>query len=473
MNLPKGFLWGGAIAAHQAEGAWKVEGKGLSIADVMTAGDNTKNIPRRITEGLKPDKNYPNHRGVEFYENYKKDIALFKEMGIKALRTSIVWTRIFPDGDDDAPNEKGLKFYDNLFDELLNNGIEPIVTLSHFEMPYAIYDKYGGFANRKVIECFVRFAETCFERYKNKVRYFMTFNEINNQADICEHHLWQEGAIRPKKGDDMEYLMYQSSVYELIASATAVKVAREISSNIKIGCMVSMGPVYPASSDPNDNFKALVTMNYKHWWTDVHVRGEIPNLIRKLWKRKGYNIDITDDDLKVLKEGTVDYIAMSYYSSNTIKYNLDNNNYEYRKDIDYVENDFLAKTDWGWNIDPLGLRYSLNFLYDRYRLPIMVAENGIGAYDKIENDGSINDDYRIDFLRAHISEVIDAVKLDGIEVIGYMVWTPIDVVSASTGEYDKRYGLIYVDISNDGKGTFRRLRKKSFYWYKNVIGGNL
>lgn len=469
MSLRDDFLWGGAVSAHQVEGAWNEDGKGLSTADVMTAGDNATKKQRIITDGINPQEKYPNHNGINFYNNYKEDIALFKEMGLKAFRTSIAWSRIYPNADDVEPNEKGLKFYDDLFDECLKNGIEPIVTLSHFEMPYAIYKEHGGFINRKSIEYFVKFAETCFRRYKDKVRYFMTFNEINNQADVCEHHLWQEGAVRPKEGDDIEYLMYQSAHYELVASAMAVKIAHEISPNIKVGCMIAAGPIYPKSSDPRDVFKALTAMDYKLWFADVHVRGTYPSRIKKLFERKKYNLDITDDDLKILKEGTVDYIAMSYYSSNVIKYSEDNTNYEYRKDIDYVPNKFLKKTDWGWSIDPLGLRYILNYIYDRYNLPIMIAENGMGAYDKIEEDGSISDDYRINFLKAHIEEVINAINIDGVDVLSYMVWTPIDVVSASTGEYDKRYGLIYVDMNNDGKGTFKRIKKKSFYWYKNLI----
>lgn len=472
MSLRDDFLWGGAVSAHQVEGAWNEDGKGLSTADVMTAGDNATKKQRIITDGINPQEKYPNHNGIEFYNNYKEDIALFKEMGLKAFRTSIAWSRIYPNADDADPNEKGLKFYDDLFDECLKNGIEPIVTLSHFEMPYAIYEKHGGFINRKSIECFVRFAETCFKRYNDKVRYFMTFNEINNQADVCEHHLWQEGAVRPKEGDDIEYLMYQSAHYELVASAMAVKVAHEISPDIKVGCMIAAGPIYSESSDPRDVFKALTAMDYKLWFADVHVRGTYPSRIKKLFERKKYNLDITDDDLKILKEGTVDYIAMSYYSSNVIKHNEDNINYEYRKDIDYVPNKFLKTTDWGWSIDPIGLRYSLNYLYDRYNLPIMIAENGMGAYDKIEEDGSINDDYRINFLKAHIEEVMNAINIDGVDVLSYMVWTPIDVVSASTGEYDKRYGLIYVDMNNDGKGTFKRIKKKSFYWYKKLIETN-
>lgn len=472
MQLDKNFLWGGAVAAHQLEGAYDIDGKGLSIADVMTAGDNIKKLPRRITSGVKKGEKYPNHLGVDFYNHYREDIALFKEMGLKAFRTSIAWSRIFPNADDEEPNEKGLKFYDDLFDECLKNGIEPIVTLSHFEIPYALHKKYHGFMNRKSIDLFVRFAEVCFRRYKGKVKYYMTFNEINNQADICAHHLAQEGAVIPRDSIGMEYLMYQSAHYELVASALAVKKAHEISEDIKVGCMIAAGPVYPNSQDSRDNLKALLTMDYKFWFADVHVRGSYPNMILKHLRRRNINIDITNNDLKVLKEGIVDYIAMSYYSSNVVRYNDDNTDYEYRGSKDYVNNKFLETTDWGWSIDPIGLRYSLNWLNDRYDLPIMVVENGLGAYDKVESDGNINDDYRIDYLKSHIREMMNAVLIDGVNVLAYMIWTPIDVVSASTGEYDKRYGLIYVDMNNVGVGTMERRKKKSFYWYKKVIETN-
>lgn len=471
MSLRKDFLWGGASAAHQFEGAWQEGGKGISIADVMTAGDNVTKSPRRITDGVIEGEDYPNHLGVDFYHHYKEDIAMFAEMGFKCFRTSIAWTRIFPRGDEEEPNEEGLRFYDDLFDECRKYDIEPIVTLAHFEMPYTLSKEYGGFMNRKCIEFFVRYARTCFERYNGKVKYWLTFNEINNQADVCAHHLIQEGGILAKDGDpDNEYKMYKSAFYELVASALAVKAAHEVNPDLKVGCMIGFGPIYPASFKPEDAMYCQSAMNQKYWYADVHVRGYVPNYILKKWERKGYDIEISPEDAAILKEGIVDFIAFSYYSSHAIENHGDKLfNYSGR---DYVKNTYLKVSDWGWQIDPLGLRYSLNWLYDRYQKPLMIVENGFGAYDKVEEDGMVHDDYRIEYLSSHIAAMKDAVELDGVDLMGYTMWSPIDIVSASTGEYDKRYGFIYVNYNNAHEGDMSRSRKKSFYWYKKVIETN-
>jgi 6-phospho-beta-glucosidase len=471
MGFRNDFLWGGAIAAHQAEGAWNEDGKGVSIADVMTAGGN--GIERRITNGVVEGENYPNHEAVDFYHRYKEDIALFAELGLKCFRTSIAWTRIFPNGDDEEPNEAGLKFYDNLFDELHKYGIEPIVTLSHFEMPYNLVEKYGGFRDRACIDFFVKFATTCFKRYRTKVRYWLTFNEINNQADLTQHHLFQEGGVLLQLDEDMEQLMYQSAHYELLASARAVAAAREIDPNLHVGCMIGMCPIYAATCKPEDAMQSMAAMQKRYYFADVQVRGHYPHYIEKIWQRRGYDFDITSEDLDVLKNGTVDYVAFSYYMSFATIYSgagADPNAFEYT-DRDFIRNAYLDTSDWGWQVDPMGLRYSLNYLYDRYQLPLMVVENGYGAYDKVV-DGEIDDQYRIDYLSGHIRAMRDAVDYEGVDLLGYTMWSPIDIVSASSGEYDKRYGFIYVDKDNDGNGTLERKKKKSFDWYKHVIETN-
>lgn len=468
MALRSDFLWGGAVAAHQIEGAWQEGGKGVSIADVMTAGAN--GVPRRITDGVIPGEKYPNHEAVDFYHRYKEDIALLAEMGFKCFRTSIAWTRIFPNGDDAAPNEEGLKFYDDLFDELLKYGIEPIVTLAHFEMPYNLVVKYGGFRDRRCIDFFVNFATTCFERYKDKVKYWMTFNEINNQADLSQHHIFQEGGVLVGADEDIEYLMYQSAHYEMVASAKAVIAAKKINPDMMIGCMIGMCPVYPATCKPEDVMQAMTAMQKKYYYADVHVRGHYPKHIEKLWERRGFQMDITAEDLKYLAEGTVDYVAFSYYMSFATAHKQDDITYNYSNN-DFVKNEYLKASDWGWQIDPLGLRYVLSWFYDRYELPMMIVENGFGAYDK-KIDGEVDDQYRIDYLGSHIKAMIDAVEYEGVDLLGYTMWAPIDIVSASTGEYDKRYGFIYVDKNNAGEGTLERSKKKSFDWYKNVIATN-
>lgn len=469
MGFREGFLWGGAIAAHQAEGGWQEGGKGISIADIMTAGAN--GVPRRITDGIVEGENYPNHEAIDFYHRYKEDIAMFAEMGFKCFRTSIAWSRIFPNGDEDKPNEEGLKFYDDMFDECLKYGIEPVITLAHFEMPYYLVKKYGGFGNRKCIDFFVKYAKVCFERYKDKVKYWMTFNEINNQADPIQNHILKDSGILLEEGDDPAAVMYQAAHYELVASALAVKAGHEINPDFKIGCMISMCPVYPNSCRPEDVMQSVGAMHQKYWFAEVHARGVYPAHILKLFERRGYQMDITEQDLEDLKAGTVDYIGFSYYMSFSTKYQRENLNFDYSKD-DFVKNEFVKASDWGWQIDPLGLRYALNWFYDRFHLPMMVVENGFGAYDKKLEDGTVDDSYRIDYLRNHIAAMRDAVDIEGVDLIGYTMWAPIDIVSASTGEMDKRYGFIYVDKNNAGEGTLARSRKKSFDWYKHVIETN-
>lgn len=470
-GLPNGFLWGGAVAAHQLEGAWQAGGKGMSVADVMTVG--SPKSYRKITEGIVPGQYYPNHEAIDFYHHYKDDIKLFAEMGFKCFRTSIAWTRIFPKGDEQAPNEEGLKFYDDLFDECLKYNIEPVVTLSHFELPYHLVTEYGGFRNRKLIDFFVRFATVCFDRYKNKVKYWMTFNEINNQANYQEDFApFTNSGIYYKENDNREEIMYQAAHYELVASAKAVQIGHAINPDFQIGCMIALVPIYPETCKPSDILMAQKTMERKYFFTDVHVHGKYPNHIKKYWQRKGFQLDITDQDLEILTRGTVDYIGFSYYMSNAIRKKAGNDHYDYNEKTDLIGNQFVKVSDWGWQIDPEGLRYTLNWLTDMYHLPLFIVENGFGAYDKVESDGSVHDQYRIEYLREHIKQMKLAVEEDGVDLMGYTPWGCIDLVSAGTGEMEKRYGFIYVDKDNQGNGTLKRSRKDSFAWYKRVIESN-
>ena len=470
-SLRKDFLWGGAVAAHQLEGGWNKDGKGVSVADVMTVGAN--GVPREITNGVLQGKNYPNHEGIDFYTHYKEDIKLFAEMGFKCFRTSIAWTRIFPQGDESEPNELGLKFYDELFDECLKYGIEPVITLSHFEMPYHLVTEYGGWRNRKMIDFFVRFAEVCFTRYKDKVKYWMTFNEINNQANYNEDFApFTNSGIAYQPGENREKIMYQAAHYELVASALAVKIGHEINPDFQIGCMIAMCPIYPLSCKPEDMMMSVSAMHKRYWFTDVHVRGYYPGYLEKYFQRKGFNLDITVEDKLLLLEGCVDYIGFSYYMSFTTESKSDNPQYDYDESKDLVRNPYVKASDWGWQIDPVGLRYAMNWFYDRYQLPLFIVENGFGAIDQLNSDGTIDDDYRIDYLKAHIEAMKTAVEEDGIDLLGYTPWGCIDLVSAGTGEMKKRYGFIYVDKDNEGQGTLKRSKKKSFDWYKQVIATN-
>lgn len=467
------FLWGGAVAAHQIEGAWNKDGKGVSIADVMTAGAH--GVPRKITDGVIPGENYPNHEAIDFYHHYKEDIALFAEMGFKSFRTSIAWSRIFPNGDDAVPNEAGLQFYDDLFDELLKYDIEPVITLSHFEIPYNLYKNYGGFRNRELIDFFVKYSRVVMERYKDKVKYWLTFNEINNQADGYQDlHVFTNSAIIFKEGDNKAEVVYQAAINELIASAKVVKLGHEINPDFEIGCMMAYVPVYPYSANPGDMIASVKAMNRRFFYNDVHAKGEIPSYTLKEWEREGLRIEYTEEDLQALRGGTVDYIGLSYYMSNTVTEieEITGKKDHAIEDLKFTLNPYINQSDWGWPIDSVGLRYTLNVLYQRYDLPLFIVENGFGAYDQIEKDGSIQDDYRISYLREHIKEMKKAVEIDGVDLLGYTAWGCIDIVSFGTGEMEKRYGFIYVDKDNNGEGTLERKKKASFDWYKKVIETN-
>ena len=471
MGLRKDFLWGGAVAAHQIEGGYQEGGKGLSIVDVATAGSVSK--PRRYTDRIEEGEYYPNHIASDFYHRYEEDIRLMAEMGFKCFRTSIAWTRIFPNGDEEEPNEAGLQFYDDVFDCCLKYGIQPVITLDHFEMPLHLVQAYGGWRDRRLIEFFLRFATTCFKRYKDKVTYWMTFNEINNQAkykDTCS--VYFDSGILYREGENKEQTMYQAAHYELVASALAVKAGHEINPDFQIGCMIAMCPIYPLTCRPEDILMAEKAMQKRYYFTDVHVHGVYPSCITTYWKRKGFQMDVTEEDEKALREGCVDYIGFSYYLSFATEAAKSNPYYDYDETEMIVKNPYLKASDWGWQIDPVGLRYSLNWFSDRYAVPLFIVENGLGAYDKLEEDGTINDDYRIDYLRQHITEMKKAVDEDGVDLIGYTLWGCIDLVSAGTGEMDKRYGMVYVDRHNDGTGTFERRKKKSFDWYQKVIKSN-
>ncbi|KFI77275.1 6-phospho-beta-glucosidase [Bifidobacterium mongoliense] len=473
MGFPKDFLWGGAVAAHQLEGAWDVDGRGPSICDVLTGGSNDS--PREITSHVIEGKNYPNHRGIGYYHTFENDNALFREMGFKCFRTSISWSRIFPQGDELEPNEEGLRFYDRLFADYRAKGMEPVVTLSHFEMPLHLA-KEGGFANRKTIECFVRFAATVMRRYHDSVRYWLTFNEVNNQTNTSNpiFAYTNSGLIPDPEMSEHErrQRMWQSVHNEFVASAKVVELGHEINPDFEIGCMLAIVPVYPASSDPEDVMRAEVVMRDRFVFGDVYVNGEYPRYFLKMLERERIHIEEEAEDRAIIARGTVDFISISYYMSSTVTAD------ESKPDVlqsgfrGSVRNPHLQTTSWGWQIDPIGLRYSLCLLYERYRKPIFIVENGIGLYEKPDDEGYIDDEERIEYLREHIAQVRKAIDEDGVEVMGYTVWGCIDVVSFGTGEMKKRYGLIYVDEDDEGRGSHKRSRKKSFSWYRRVIASN-
>lgn len=475
-RFPEGFLWGGATAANQVEGAFDKDGKGLSIFDMVTF------VPKEERKGLEMDvkseselnallagekgDNFPKRRGVDFYHRYKEDIALFAEMGFKTFRLSISWPRIFPNGDETEPNEAGLAFYDNVFDELLKYGIEPLVTISHYEMPLHLVKNYNGWEDRRLIEFFVRYAETLFNRYKDKVKYWLTFNEIN----ISQFSPYIGSGMLVDRLENKEQAIYQALHHQFVASARAVKACHEIIPDAMIGCMLARMEVYPETCNPDDVLQALEIDQKNLFFTDVQVRGAYPSYMLNYFEKNAINIEMEPGDEEILAAHPVDFLSFSYYMTMVASGDPERLK-EKGNFFSGIKNPYLEASDWGWQIDPKGLRITMKKLYDRYQVPLFIVENGLGAYDTVEADGSINDDYRIEYLRAHIDQMGEAIQ-DGVEVMGYTSWGCIDLISASTSEMSKRYGFIYVDQDDYGHGTLERKKKKSFDWYKNVIATN-
>ena len=461
-KFPKNFLWGGAIAANQVEGAYNVDGKGLSVADVMPRGILNS---EPVLDGKLGD--FPYHTAIDFYHTYKDDNALFAEMGFNCLRLSIGWSRIFPNGDDAEPNEAGLQYYDDVFDDLLSKGMQPVITLNHYDLPLGLVTKYGGWRSRELITQYERYCKTVFARYKEKVKIWMTFNEIN----CVLHAPFTAAGLLIEEGENKLQLQFQAAHHQLVASALAVKACHEIIPDAKIGCMIAAWPTYPDTCNPDDTLKAMAKDRQMLFFGDVQARGYYPSYAKRLFRENGFEIDMATGDEAILKQYAVDYIAFSYYMSQVESADPDRREKTGGNLMGGLMNPYLKASEWGWQIDPKGMRIILNQLYDRYQKPLFIVENGLGAIDTVNADDSINDDYRIDYLRDHLQQVAEGIA-DGVELMGYTTWGPIDLVSASTGEMKKRYGFIYVDKDNEGQGTGRRLRKKSFYWYKDVIATN-
>jgi 6-phospho-beta-glucosidase len=461
------FLWGGAVAANQCEGGYLEGGKGLSIMDVMTAGSKDKK--REITDGILDGVFYPNHDGNKFYYHYKEDIKLLAEMGFKCFRTSIAWTRIFPNGDEQEPNEDGLKFYELVFKECRKYGIEPLVTLSHYEMPLQLVKEYGAWRNRKLVDFFEKYCKVVFTRYKDLVNYWLTFNEIN----AIEFMPYMPAGLVIEENENREQTIYQSAHHQLLASAKAVKLAHEINPEMKVGCMALFGMNYSKTCHPEDVFLAENKNNKFLAIPDVQVRGYYPNHLLSYFKNHNISIVMEDKDEQILREGKVDFFSFSYYMTLVEGKNREGEEQAAKGNmVAGFVNPYLEANEWGWQVDPVGLRTTLNYLYNRYQIPLFIVENGLGAEDVLEDGNIINDDYRIDYMRSHIEEMKKAVEFDGVELLGYTAWGCIDLVSAGSGEMKKRYGLVYVDKDDKGDGSFNRYKKKSFYWYKKVIETN-
>lgn len=466
-KMPEGFLWGGATAANQYEGGWNEGGRGPSIADILTGGSVDK--ARRLTPPAPLETEfYPNHEATDFYHHWKEDIALFAEMGFKVYRMSVSWSRVFPKGDEAEPNEEGLKFYDQVIGELQKYHIEPLITISHYENPLHLSLEYGGWKNRKLIDFYLKFAEVLFRRYKGKVRYWLTFNEIN-MLTVPFGAVFCAGMLDP--ADECEQSRYQAMHHQLVASALAVKLAHEIDPDNRLGCMLAYHNGYPYTCHPKD---VLYAQQYGQIHNsiagDVHVRGSYPGFARRFFAEHDIVLQELPEDAEILKRGTVDFVSISYYSSVCVSMTAEGEQTA-GNGAPNLKNPHLESSDWGWQIDAEGLRYVLNQIYDRYQIPIMIVENGLGAVDQVAEDGAIHDDYRIEYMRRHIEQMKEAV-CDGVDLIGYTCWGCVDIVSASTGETKKRYGLVYVDKHDDGTGDLSRRRKDSFYWYRKVIDTN-
>ena len=585
-KLPENFLWGAAIAANQAEGAYNEGGRGLSNIDMMPHGVHRMEVKLGGTPHptLQAGEYYPSHTGVDFYHHYKEDIALMAELGLKVFRTSISWSRLYPHGDERTPNPEGVAFYRNVFQECRKYGIEPLVTLCHFDIPMGLVEQYGSWRSRKTLECFARYAETCFKEYSGLVHYWLTFNEINillhspfsgagiafqegenrsqviyqaahhvllasatatrlahqydpanqvgcmlaggsfypyscnpedvwesvqkeqenllfidvqvrgrypgyaetcfkeysglvhywltfNEINILLHSPFSGAGIAFQEGENRSQVIYQAAHHVLLASATATRLAHQYDPANQVGCMLAGGSFYPYSCNPEDVWESVQKEQENLLFIDVQVRGRYPGYARKLFAEKQVQLHTEPGDDALLRENTVDFISFSYYASRCVAASLEGKAVNDGNVVRSVKNPYLQTSQWGWAIDPLGLRITMNQLYDRYQKPLFLVENGLGAHDTVEPDGSVHDDYRIDYLRRHIEAVKQAVS-DGVDLMGYIAWSGIDLVSASTGEMSKRYGFVYVDKQDDGTGTLARSKKDSFYWYQKVIRSN-
>ena len=467
--MRKDFLWGGATAANQCEGGWQEGGRGMAVVDVIPHGPDRMPVMKGILDyrKLPEESNYPGREAIDMYGHYKEDIALFAEMGFKCYRFSFSWSRIFPTGEEREPNQAGLQFYDDLVNELLKYGIEPVVTLCHFDAPLHLVEKYGSWKNRKMIEFFLKYCDVVFRHFKGRVRYWITFNEIN----MLMHLPFMGAGIRFEEGEDEQQVKYQAAHHELVASAMAVKLAHEISLDFQVGCMLAAGSVYPYSCNPMDVWESMKKDRENYFFIDVQSRGEYPAYAWKFFKGQGIELEMQNEDAKILKENTVDFISLSYYNSRCVR--TDGQGEASGGNVfASAKNPYLECSQWGWPIDPMGFRITLNALYDRYQKPLFVVENGLGAVDEPKEDGTVCDDYRIDYLRSHIQAMKAATEEDGVDVIGYTPWGCVDLISATTGEMSKRYGFIYVDKNDDGEGTLKRRPKKSLGWYRQVIASN-
>ncbi|MCR4632635.1 MAG: family 1 glycosylhydrolase [Erysipelotrichaceae bacterium] len=468
--MPDKFFYGGSIASHQCEGAYNEDGKGLGIMDVVTVGSKT--VARKFHDEVKEGVYYPSHKAIDFYNTYREDIKLFKEAGFSCLRISVDWSRIFPAGDDEMPNRKGIEHYRDVVRELKKNGIEPIVTLFHFEMPLNLVKKYGSWQNDKVVDLYLKYAKTMFEEFRGEVTYWSTFNEMNHldsDVELSDFFTYMNTGLCYSKIENAKEVMVKCAYNMTLASVKAVKIAHETDPAYKVGCVFGLTPIYAYSANPEDSLKAFKAMDRDWYQIDAMTKGAFPEYKLKIYRDAGVDLKISEEDKKAFAEGKIDFIGINYYASAV----------ETALEIEGkgsffggLDNPYLKQSDWGWTIDPIGLRYLLNMVDRRYGLPMIITENGLGAIDKLEEDGTVHDPYRIEYVRSHLEQIKLAIEEDRVNCFGYLMWGPIDLVSATTGEMKKRYGFIYVDRNDDGSGSNLRYRKDSFYWFRSYIEEN-
>lgn len=474
-SFPKGFLWGGAQAASQADGAFQADGKGFNSSDVQPylKGMSNQRIQELESKGMtikEVEKNshdklnyYPKRYGIDFYHTYRSDLKLLADCGFKTFRTSLDWSRIFPNGDDEKPNESALNHYSKMIDYMLELGIEPIITMNHYETPINISLKYGGWANKAVIPMFEKFAKILLDWFGDRVKYWIVVNQIN----MVQIEPWLSVGVASDQYENTEQALYQAMHNQFVAAAWVKQYANSLNNpNLNVGTMVADGTVYPATSKPDDVVLAMQQNRMQYFVTDVQFRGKYPKFALNYFEKNGLHIKATSDELKLINENRMDFLAISYYYSKIVD-STKNKMYP----SDNLQNPNLKKSDWGWAVDPQGLYNSLSQYYDRYQKPIIIAENGIGSYDRLENDYQIHDPYRIDYIGSHIEQVGRAIH-DGAQVIAYCAWAPIDIVSCSSQQMSKRYGLVYVDLDDEGRGSGKRYLKDSYFWYKQVINSN-
>lgn len=468
-SFPPGFLWGGATAANQYEGGFQKGKKGQAIVDVLPEGEQRYAVMsgQKHYKDLDESTIYPGREAVDFYHHWEEDIDYMIEMGFKVYRFSISWSRIFPMGTEKEPNQEGLQFYEKIIDKLIANHIEPLITICHFDIPLYLVETYGSWRSRIVIDAYLNYCQALFLRFKGKVKYWITFNEIN----MLFHLPFMGAGIVFEEGENQVAIKYQVAHNELVASALATKMAHEIDLDNQIGCMLAAGQYYPYSSHPADVYDALEKNRDIFFFSDIQVRGHYPNYAKKKLEHLGIQIEMDIEDEKILQEYPVDFISFSYYSSRLTSADETVVEKTAGNVIHSLRNKYLETSEWGWQIDPLGLRTTLNVLYERYEKPLFIVENGLGAKDELVNS-EVNDEYRIDYLEKHMLSMRDAVLVDGVDLLGYTSWGCIDLISASTGQMSKRYGYVYVDKNDNGEGTLARYPKKSFEWYKKVIATN-